>query len=227
MIQDKFRASVLLRNCASPDRIKRIIFPVALSGPGLRRCALRSSSQTGDPGNTSKRIILFFGAIWSKNLVDELEAVSRRLTAGQLLAIRGGRGSVRVPSVRTDKFVVSTAEIPFDQINEIIAGADVGLALYPERSSNNSRYTAFSSEKIARYTKCGIPFVAFHNEDYSFLRDQTGCCELVADYGEIPRAIDRILQQYDRYCSGAAAAFDRYYCLESTGTELLKQIAIT
>jgi hypothetical protein len=223
MIQDKFRAQVLLRNCVCAHKIRTIFYPVAMSGgPSLKGPSESSFRQQGLHHEIK---IIFFGAIWSQELLGKLKAVSTQLGAGQVLIIHGGRGSVRPPEVNTEKFIISTKPIPFDCVNEYIAAADLGLAIYPERTANNSRYTAFSSEKIARYTQCGIPFVAFHNEDYEFLRAETGCCELVRDYSEIPIAVNTILQNYDRYRRGAILAFDRFYCLENTGVELLKEIS--
>jgi hypothetical protein len=225
MIQDRFRASLILRHCASSHTIKTIFFPVAMSGPMTRRM---SEPLTG--AGTAARAhpqakIVFFGGLWSEDLVAELEAVSRQLGPGQVLVIHGGRGSIRPREITTEKFVVSTALIPFDDVNELIASADVGLALYPDRTSNNTRYTAFASEKIARYTQCGIPFIAFHNEDFEFLRAETGCCELIREYSEIPNAINAILANYDSYRRGAIAAFHRFYCLDVAGASLLREIS--
>jgi hypothetical protein len=225
MIQDRFRASLILRHCASPHTVKTIFFPVAMSGPmiGGMRESLTGSGPVVRVNSQAR--ILFFGGLWSADLLAELEAVSRQLRYGQVLVIHGGRGSIRPREITTEKFVVSTTPIPFDDVNEFIASADVGLALYPDRTSNNSRYTAFASEKIARYAQCGIPFIAFHNEDFEFLRAETGCCELVREYSEIPNAINVILADYDSYRRGAIAAFHRFYSLEAAGASLLREIS--
>ena len=168
--------------------------------------------------------ILFFGGLWRGPLLQELETVSNALGEGQVLVVQGGRGSLRPDEVITPKFVISTRPLPFDKINEYIATADVGLALYPERTANNSRYTAFAGEKVARYAQCGVPFIAFRSEDYEFLKAETGCCELVDDYGEIPAAINKILDNYESYRRGAYAAYDQFYRIENTGAELLRAL---
>jgi hypothetical protein len=225
MIQDQFRAQVFLRNCASADSIRVVYFPIAMSGSGLERAAVSPSSNTNGTPLQRPSKILFFGGLWRGNLLNELEAVANQLREGQVLVIQGGRGSLRPREVDTPRLVISTRLIPFDKINEYIASADVGLAVYPEREANNSRYTAFASEKVARYAQCGIPFIAFRSEDYEYLRAETGCCELVSEYSEIPDAVNTILKDYDHYQRGAFAAYRRFYCLETSGTELLREIS--
>jgi len=225
MIQDRFRAHVLLRNCVRPHRVRTICYPVAMSDTdhGQAGIALPARGETSGRRQIS---ILFFGAIWSRELLDELDAVSRRLGQDQVLVILTGRGSVRPAGTSNERLIISTEPIPFEAVNERIASADIGLALYPEQTSNNSRCVAFSSEKIARYAQCGIPFIAFQNEDYEFLKIETGCCELVQAYAEIPRAVDTIVKNYDTYRRGMRVAFERFYSLDNSGAQLLKDISV-
>jgi hypothetical protein len=223
MIQDPFRAQVLLRTCAHPHNIRTIFYPVAMDTSDYGRAPIPAFHGRQSACRREVRI-LFFGAVWSKELLDELAGLSGRLREGQLLVVQSGRGSVRPAQRSGEKLVISTEPIPFDAVNEHIASADIGLAIYPERTSNNSRYTAFSSEKIARYAQCGIPFIAFANEDYEFLKVETGCCELVRGFSEIPHAIDTILENYDAYRRGVLAAFERFYSLDNSGMHLLKEI---
>jgi hypothetical protein len=218
LIQDRFRAHVLLQNNTCPPGIRTIIFPVAMPG------ASRHRGPVGPLPRNHETRILFFGAIWSKELLEELKAVARRLERQQMLVIQTGRGTIRPADLSTEKLIISSDPIPFDRINEQVALAHIGLALYPERTSNNSRYTAFSSEKIARYIQCGIPFIAFKNEDYELLKLESGCCELVNGFSEVPGAISTIVRSYGAYQRGAFLAFERFYRLENTGAELLAQI---
>jgi hypothetical protein len=224
MIQDRFRAQVLLRNCGQPQNIRTIFYPVAMDASDYRRAPVPAFHHRQSTCPRQVRI-LFFGAVWSRELLDELAGLSSHLQEDQLLLVQSGRGSVRPTQRSGEKLVISTEPIPFDAVNEYIASADIGLAIYPEQTSNNSLYTAFASEKIARYAQCGIPFIAFENEDYEFLKIETGCCELVREFSEIPHAIDTILENYDAYRRGVLAAFDRFYSLDNSGVHLLKEIS--
>lgn len=214
IIQDRFRAEVLLQHIPEAAQIATCFFPVAVNGPAV----------AGDrPHPQSPARVLFFGGLWSDQLLGEFERVSRRLRDGQVLAICGGRGTVQRPPTATDRLEISTTPIPFDRINEMIATADIGLAVYPQAEAN-SRRSAFAGEKVARYLQCGVPFIAFESVDYAFLQAETGCCELVRTYDEIPAAVNTILDNYPRYHRGARVAFERYYWRETTGPILLRFI---
>jgi len=224
LIHDRFRARSLMQKFVHAETVRTIFLPTSMSGAPLRR-AFDSKRPLPTAASSSRPVtILFFGGLWKGPLLQELEMVSNALGEGQVLVVQGGRGSLRPDEVTTRKFVISTRSLPFDKINEYIATADVGLALYPERTANNSRYTAFAGEKVARYAQCGVPFIAFRSEDYEFLKAETECCELVDDYGEIPAAINKILDNYESYRRGAYAAYDRFYRIENTGAEVLRAL---
>lgn len=216
MIQDRFRAAVLLRHVPRADRVRTILFPVAINGPARRRDAR--------PQRGGEARILFFGGLWSERFLKELEMISARLDPGLVLVVRGGRGTIRPRPSPGSRLDLSTAPIPFDEVNDVIGSADIGVALYPNDEAN-SRCSAFASEKVARYLQCGLPFIAFASEDYAFLRDETGCCELVAAYAEVPDAINRILGDYGRYQQAATAAFERFYSRDRTGPALIRELA--
>jgi hypothetical protein len=216
LIQDRFRGQVLLRHVPHAERVRTIFFPVAMSGPGRR--------PGPGPHAAGQARVLFFGGLWSEAFLRELQIISTRFRPGQVLMIRGGRGTVRSTPVDGSKVDLSTEPIPFERVNDVIASADIGLALYPNAEAN-SRCSAFASEKVARYLQCGIPFIAFDHEDYAFLRSETGCCELVARYEDVPDAVNRIMDNYERYQRGAAAAFERFYCHDITGPALLRELA--
>lgn len=210
LIQDRFRAQVLLRHVPNAAQVKTVFMPVAINGAARE---LRPAPH--DPFT-----VLFFGGLWSATLLDELEKVASRMRDSQRLRIQGGRGTARPTGAGGPRLEVSTAPVPFDRINDAISAADVGLAVYPQAEAN-SRCSAFAGEKVARYLQCGLPFIAFDNEDYAFLRDETGCCELVRAYDEIPDAINRIMDDYPRYQAKARTAFERYYERPGSAAALL------
>lgn len=216
LIQDRFRAEVLLRRVPGRAAVKTIYFPVALSGPGRKPAP--------GPRRQGEATMIFFGGVWSTAFLRELQAIASRLRPGQRLMIRGGRGTVGAGPAAHGSLDLSTEPIPFDRVNDVIATADVGLALYPNNEAN-SRCSAFASEKVARYLQCGLPFIAFQNEDYDYLRAESGCCELVAQYSEVPVAMNRIMDDYESYQRGAATAFDRFYNHDTTGPRLVRALA--
>jgi glycosyltransferase involved in cell wall biosynthesis len=212
LIQDRFRARVLLQHVRDAAKVTTIYMPVAING------AARPPRSDPRPPFT----VLFFGGLWSAELLGELEGISRALRDGQRLRIQGGRGTVR-PLVASPNLEISTEPVPFDRVNDVIAAADLGLAVYPQAEAN-SRCSAFAGEKVARYLQCGLPFIAFDNEDYAFLRDETGCCELVRSYDEIPAAINTIVDNYERYQRGARLAFEKYYWRGASASALMRYL---
>lgn len=222
MIQDRFRERVLKakvpRECATPT----IYYPVALPGGAHTRSPQKLV--TWQQSFASRQVILFFGGLWSAELIEGLSRCSKSLGENQVIVVHGGRGCIRKFPSTTEQFIVSTEPIPFDSINDLIASAHIGLALYPD-GDLNSKYTAFSSEKIARYTQCGIPFIAFNNEDYRHLKQLFNCCELVDSYDEIPSAAQRIFDSYSEYTGNAKAAFPHFYSLENTSKNLLEFVS--
>ena len=64
-----------------------------------------------------------------------------------------------------DRVVFSFDFVPEDKIIDVISSATIGLALYPNTSSND-RLAAFSSVKVAYYLQCGVPVIAFDSESF-------------------------------------------------------------
>jgi hypothetical protein len=215
MIQDRFRAAVLLRHVRRADAVRTIYFPVAMAGPGRKPApGLRT------PGAAT---VMFFGGVWSAAFLRELQAIAAGLRDRQRLVVCGGRGTVTPGPVSSTRFELNTEPIPFDRVNDAIESADIGLALYPHNEPN-SRISAFASEKVSRYLQCGVPFIAFRSEDYAFLQAETRCCELVDSYAEVPAAVNRIIDNHASYQRGAVAAFDRFYCHDTTGPALVRAL---
>jgi hypothetical protein len=223
LIQDRYRAALLLKNSTQDARgVKVIHFPVSVRGPACKAQA-RGLYDIILQENVRTRI-LFFGGLWSPNLLEQLHNVSERLAEDEVLIIYGGRGTVNADEVVSKNLIVVRRPVAFEHLDELISSAHIGLALYPERDPN-SRYTAYSSEKIARYTKAGLPFIAFANEDYEYLRKMTGCCVLVTSYEQVPDAIKEIRENYERYRRNAFRAFQKIYDIEIASRDLVEFLA--
>jgi hypothetical protein len=223
LIQDRYRAALLLKNSTQDARgVKVIHFPVSVRGPACKAQA-RGLYDIILQENVRTRI-LFFGGLWSPNLLEQLHNVSERLAEDEVLIIHGGRGTVNADEVVSKNLIVVRRPVAFEHLDELISSAHIGLALYPERDPN-SRYTAYSSEKIARYTKAGLPFIAFANEDYEYLRKMTGCCVLVTSYEQVPDAIKEIRENYERYRRNAFRAFQKIYDIEIASRDLVEFLA--
>jgi glycosyltransferase involved in cell wall biosynthesis len=112
------------------------------------------------------------------------------------------------PNVRCTTHVVPESELP-----RLLAGADVGLALYRCENAND-RLTAYSSQKVALYLRAGLPIMTFRNDTYAELFSRFRCGEMVDDLGELGAAARRILDDYPAYSAAACAAFADIYHLD-------------
>lgn len=209
MIQDRFREALLLKQINSYDRRRTVYFPVTVSGPRV------VPHREGSP-----KIVLFYGGLWSNDLRKQLRKAAKQLSSEYLVMIRGGRGADQVESCTDKNYILDKTPIPFSELDGLIATAHIGIALYPNEDLN-SRTTAFSSEKIARYCKFGIPFIAFDNPDYRYLKTVHDCCMLIQTYDELPEAIKNISERYEYYQENSWRAFDQFYCLENNCSDLL------
>lgn len=222
LIQDPWRADVLLRRVARKKAVRTIFLPVSMKGQ-------RNSSEHPESGPREKQDydqpyrIVFFGGLWSATLIESLRSVADRLEDKQQLVIRGGRGTIKLNATATSKLIIETRPLAFEEIDEYLATCSIGLALY-SRSETNTRHTAFSSEKIARYLQRGLPFIAFRSETYENLRKKFACCELIDAIDEIPGAASRILNYYTSYTRAARFAFNDLYDLNLTGEGLLREL---
>lgn len=209
MIQDRFREEAMVQAIKNYDRRKTIYYPVAWTGEPIN---------VRPPGGEFE--VLFFGGLWSQELLAGLKQASQQLPEGIKIVVRGGRTSLKLTPTTGDKFTIDTRSIPFNEIDHVISQSQIGIAIYPD-PNKNCRTTAFSSEKIARYCKSGLPFIAFDNCDYRYLKSEINCCELIQGYDEIPAAIGKIVSKYDDYRKNAFNAFDRFYSLKNTSQAFL------
>ena len=205
IIQDKFRAEALLECKVEEAKLKTLYLPVFV--PGMP--SLSKSNFLSDKLNlrNDKKIILYFGEVYEERKLPELtEAFNDVKAQDYVLVFHGSKHYKNIIKPVPNKVIISEAFVPFEQINQVIASAHIGLAFY-DNHKLNTRYTAFSSEKITRYLQCGVPFIAFKNETFSALNDLAECAYLIDDFSELETALSTIEKAYDFYSKNALKAF--------------------
>jgi glycosyltransferase involved in cell wall biosynthesis len=162
-----------------------------------------------------QKIILYFGAVYQERKIDQLvEAFDKIRDPNLIMVLHGGR--VKFPDPGTSPNIrISDQRIEYHQLHLLISSATIGIALY-DISWPNTRLTAFSSEKIARYLQAGVPFIAFGNESYWKLKNEFDCCELIWDTTGLADAITTILNNYKYYRSNCFKAYEKYYNITNT-----------
>ncbi|MBP9215130.1 MAG: hypothetical protein V9E96_01905 [Chitinophagaceae bacterium] len=153
----------------------------------------------------NKKIILYFGLLRDGRFIEEIVGECNKISNEYLIVFHGSKQDDYTIPILPSNGIWSKTIIASSEINKIVSSAHIGLAFYHSKDVNH-KLTAFSSEKIARYCVCGIPFIAFGNEDYEMLKDQFDCCVLITDMSELPQAIDKIEKNYAYFQQNALAA---------------------
>ena len=207
IIQDEERAQILFRdNGVRPSRLFYV--PVSLLGEPYRARPPFLHKRLQLPSD--QRLILQFGQICQERLSVELAHVAQDFPKDWSLVLHGyGPDSVirRIAEIDVNgRLFLSLDMVPSSRILELIASADIGLALYSS-SPANDLLTAFSSEKVALYLQSGVPLIAFDYPGYRRLMDRYRCGMVISTLGELPKAVERILSSYEEFRSNAYDCF--------------------
>ncbi len=166
LIQDDKRADLFCREL-SFDRHKIITVPVAPPPPGLGKSNYLRES-LGIPSH--KRIVLFCGNLDAWSSRDQLAEMVSYWPEKYCLVIhlpskvnkRLARYLKRLSE--TGRIYISSHPLPRENMTQLIASADFGLAPYlpvPDHwwTGDNLHYLGFSSSKVSSFAACGLPML--------------------------------------------------------------------
>jgi glycosyltransferase involved in cell wall biosynthesis len=227
IIQDGPRSDVLLKSNGI-EKTNVIYFPVSAKGNIIREKS--KFLQTKLHIDDNKKIILHFGAIDKNRCLPQLVRIAKDLDDGVVLVVHGPGPKKYLNYLQSiadrNKVVFSFDFIPEDEIENLISSAHIGIALY-ETTNANDRLVAFSSSKVAYYTQCGVPMIAFDTESSRELVSSYRCAELINTINEIPLKARKILENYDIYREESYAAYQRFYNLDKNFSNLIDNLELT
>jgi hypothetical protein len=227
IIQDEPRANVLLRSNGI-EQTNPLYFPISAKGHSIREKSkfLQNKLQIDD----NKKIILHFGAIEYNRFMPQIVRMANDLDNGVILVVHGHGPKEHINYLQSiadkNKVIFSLDFIAEEEIENLISSADIGIALYKTENAND-RLVAFSSSKVAYYTQCGIPMIAFNAESFRELVSSFRCAELINTINEIPLKARKILDNYDSYREQSFAAFQRFYNLDNNFSKLMDNLELT
>jgi glycosyltransferase involved in cell wall biosynthesis len=164
--------------------------------------------------STGKKIILYFGLLWEKRYVLALAELAQNFPEDWVLVMHGEDCDSAVEKIksvdRRNKVVISLNMVPSARIQEVVSSADIGLALYSP-APQNDRLTAFSSEKMALYMQCGVPFIGFDYPGDRQLASEHRCGVVIKDLQELPSAVSQILAHHDEFRQRAYQVFSKHF----------------
>jgi glycosyltransferase involved in cell wall biosynthesis len=227
IIQDPERASVLLRdNGLSFSRSPTYYVPVSVLGGLFQQPSnfLRDTLKLP----VDCKLVLYFGQICEDRYCLKVAELAQEFPEDWLLVMHGWPDSPvvldKIKAVdQRGRVVLSLEMVPAEEIQHLIASADVGLALYDGKIQND-KLTAYSSEKVALYLQCGLPFVAFDFPGYRELAERDRCAATITSLPGLPRAIQTILAAQAEYRAGAYQAFLKHYDYRSNFVQVLAGI---
>ena len=166
IIQDGPRAKALLKSNGI-EQTNILHFPVSAKGNIVREKSkyLQSKLHIDD----KKKIILYFGGINKDRFLPQMVKMARDLDDEVILVVHGvgpKRYMNYLQSIADkNKVLFSLDFIAEAEIENLISSAHIGIALYKTTNAND-RLVAFSSSKVAYYTQCGVPMIAFDTESF-------------------------------------------------------------
>lgn len=95
-------------------------------------------------------------------------------------------------------------------IDELISSCHIGLCFYDKKVPNNY-LTGFSSEKLARYYKCGLPIISMNYPTFmkSVEGNKAGVC--INNIKNLPGAVLKIESEYSTYSENAVKAYSKTF----------------
>jgi glycosyltransferase involved in cell wall biosynthesis len=203
IIQDEFRAEALAReNGVSTDTM--MLVPHSPMGEAYHgeRTYLREKFQLPE----DQRIILSSGSTNSTNQALEVAQTVRNWPPDWTLILHGNVSSNVNYEQKLRKIadghrvILSEEQVPYAKLFNLVASADVGLALYPKHNVN---HRMIASGKFADYARCGLPVVATDHPPLKKLMDSHNVGRCITTMDEVPKAIKEILSDYSRFQNNA------------------------
>lgn len=226
IIQDEPRANYLLKSNGI-EQANVLYFPVSAKGNTIHEKSkfLKDKLHIDD----NKKIVLYFGRIDKTRYLSHVVKIAKDLDDDVILVLHGFGPKRYLEYLQTiadqNKVKFSFDIISEEEIENLISSADIGIALYKTTNAND-RLVAFSSGKIAYYTQCGVPMIAFDTESFRELANTFRCVELITNTNEIPQKVRKILENYDSYQQHSYAAYQRFYNLDKNFSKLINQLEL-
>lgn len=216
IVQDRWRAKLLAtENGLSPEKFEYLPVspggsPTAQKSDYLRRRFNLSERQT---------IVLHSGSFAEWTYADELLENVATWPKDFILVVhtrhKPGRTDRYIQAVRRAKrsnVILSTEPLPVDEYEQLVASADIALALYkpvpPSRYlQKNIQTIGLASGKFSFAMKYGIPVISIGQQSYGQLLADYVFGENLDSFSEMPAALNRVRSNYAHHRAEAQRLF--------------------
>lgn len=216
IIQDQWRAQLLAtENGLSPEKFEYL--PVSPGGSRkvqksdyLRRHFNLSESQT---------IVLHSGNFTDWTYADELLENVATWPEDFILVVHTqynpARPSRYIQTIQQSKLpnvVLSTGRLPPDEYEQLVASADIGLALYKPvppliHAQKNIQTIGLASGKVSFFMKYGLPVISVGQQCYAQLLTDYAFGENLSSFSKMPAALKRVRSNYAHHRAEAQRLF--------------------
>lgn len=123
-----------------------------------------------------------------------------------------------------DRTFMSLEPVPYSEVDNVYAGADIGLVCYQTAELNEATAWA-SSGKLVYYLRHGMPIIIVMPECPSIL-EEWRCGVWIADVSEIGAALIRIAADYEFYSDRARQAYAAMFDFSAAFDRLMKIVKL-
>jgi hypothetical protein len=212
-IQDRFRGRALVEDLGFPEYPFTILphaprgFNRFSSKPTYLRKKYAFSAET--------KVMVYAGGIdpvYHSLDIGKMAACSATWPENLILVMHGfgqENSLAYLHELQNSRFILSKDLLAFEELEELIASADIGVALFDPTIDTNHRL--MTSGKIMSYLKAGIPVITTSTpttEDV-VTRHHAGIC--IQNLNKLPGAYHQIMGDYKTYAANAAHAFAAEY----------------
>lgn len=230
LVQDEARAALLCSATGIPAEDCVLVPHAPLAGPPPQRSS-RWHESFGLP--ESEKVVLYAGSLGAWTGVDEIAASTRNWPQGWSLVVHlrsrpPADELERLRGLGDGRVHLSTSPVPQDELDDVFAGADAGVAFYVVQDSiytqENLRTIGLSSGKVAYYLRAGLPVIVNEGTSVAALVREGDCGVVVPSAAAIPDALAGLERDYARYAAAASRVFAERLDFEGPFAEVIRRL---
>jgi glycosyltransferase involved in cell wall biosynthesis len=233
IVQDEERGRLLAEDNAL-DWSRVVLVPNAPAGPARRRAKGYWHTRFELP--RTARVVVHAGSLGDWTGIDAIVDSVAGWPADWVLVIHtrfDGESSAYVEALRARadprRVYFSLKPVPRQEYDQLIDGADVGLAFYvPQAGSaftqQNVQTIGLSSGKLAYYLRAGLPVIVNRASSIAEVVERERLGVAVDDAGGIGTALQDLAAAYEEYSAGALRFFDERLDFNRAFGEVVRRV---
>jgi len=233
VVQDEARAQLLADDNELPSE-RIVLVPNAPAGPAKGRRSRYWHKQFGLDEAT--RVVLHSGSLGSWTGIEDIVDSVASWPTGWVLVVHTRYDAATSPYVERLKaraiggrVLFSLKPVGRQEYDELIDGADVGLAFYiatgdSSFTQRNVQTIGLSSGKLAYYLRAGLPVIVNRAASVASLIEAEACGVAVDGANDVAAALLRIEADAEPFSQRACAFFERHLDFAKAFDEVIDRI---